>query len=617
MHLASARRKFVAAQKGFAGANGLANFFFIDQSLDGVGGHHFDSLRLISEAAIEQGYNVIAGASMKLDKRASEIPSLSGIELVPAFRNSTYSPLSQLGGLRKTTRSKFPSLEEIDSTSVSPHQVFKRWKRRNLLKLQDRFVSDFAFDCDRFFKNYSLEKDDIVLFMTVNELDFLGLGSFLANNPHTLQPTWNTVFHFGIFSGRPDSYSSQKKQLQGVRGAMQNCLSRIPYHQVNLLASTDELADQYNRMGIGHFKTLPYPIDQQFSESTDDNTNPDSMNITIAGGVRREKGKRAIAKVSQDLAKLNKSDNRIQLSIQRRKRSPLSRPVIRVKLPSDTNANFLKLVDHPLSESKYRELIQDTKIGLLLHDSHSYFCRRAGILGEYLSSGIPVVVPAGCWLSQQISEPTFRYIENLISTKSTGAPTSIDQLEYSADNVPLNGGVMSFDQGQHPFELTGQLDARSAALAISFDWHWPKGDGSYLNAKFVGFDSQGKAIQENLQILGLRKRSQSPHFLINLAPGIEYFKLRFTNGFTNTNMSIQNFKMHPIGQPGEVFPTYSVGVPFSCHDEVAQAVAEVVNNYAHYKTAAANFAKGWNRRHNPEFTFNFLVGDTSQERFVA
>ena len=58
----------------------------------------------------------------------------------------------------------------------------------------------------------------------------------------------------------------------------------------------------------------------------------------------------------------------------------------------------LEYFAHPLPDQQYVELIKTSDCGLLFYDSRAYFSRRAGVLGELLSCGKPVIVPAGSWL---------------------------------------------------------------------------------------------------------------------------------------------------------------------------------------------------------------------------
>ena len=46
-------------------SHGLANFFLIDQSLEKLGGHHFDYVRCVSEACQLRGFRNVIGTNRR------------------------------------------------------------------------------------------------------------------------------------------------------------------------------------------------------------------------------------------------------------------------------------------------------------------------------------------------------------------------------------------------------------------------------------------------------------------------------------------------------------------------------------------------------------------------
>ncbi len=103
------------------------------------------------------------------------------------------------------------------------------------------------------------------------------------------------------------------------------------------------------------------------------------------------------------------------MCLQRPKKKSLQKEKIELELPelADCGREFPPVVylPHPLERERYVELIRSTDIGLLFYDSRVYYGRRAGVLGELLACGKPVIVPAGCWLANQIQEPIFKYAD--------------------------------------------------------------------------------------------------------------------------------------------------------------------------------------------------------------
>lgn len=598
----------------------MARFFVVDQSLNGVGGHHFDTVRLISEAAANRGFDIVACTHKSLDAKKFKLPNAT---VRPLFRNTTYTDLSHLGALRETTRSRVPSLPQQPPSGLSPGKFLNRLRHRSLVNRQDRYISEFAEDCQSLFQRETFDELDHVLFMTMNELEFMGLAAFLANNPTTIHANWQVVFHFGIFAGWPANYSSQKKQLDSIRYAFQSSLARIPYHQLTFLASTDELAEQYNQLSIGYFQTLPYPIDQKISSDRATVSFDSPFQLTLAGGLRREKGKKEINKVVRGLSELKNEGTRIQLTLQKRKRKWYQPTDIRIDLPqvSDAPQNkeepLLNFVKHPLDADAYCDLIQNTDIGLLLYDKRTYYARRAGVLSEYLTAGCPVVVPAGCWLSHQLAEPTFRYIDRVVDGHRVAKPLGVEEMKHSTNNVPQSGGVISFDQTRNPFEIEGDLERPVAGVVVQFDWHWPKHQGTYAKIEFQGFDESGNLVSSDVQVVGHRKAHSSPCVLFVCSELERRFKVVIRNAYSDSPASIRELFVTPIGQPGQRFAKGAVGYSFNDYHEVPQAVSEIIENYSHYASTAAEFSIQWAKQHDPDYTVEFLLGKTTDLRCVA
>ncbi len=592
----------------------MARFFLIDHSLDGLGGHHFDTVRLITREIQVRGFDVVIGTHRSC---IATQPELGDAEIRPIFRNSTYTPFSQLGALREATRSKYSMIDEpVASTSWVP-RFPQIWNRRKLIQGQRKIVCEFAQDCEALFQSYSFDEQDHALFLTVNELDFIGLAAYLANHPCSVQIHWHVVFHFGVFSGRPTVYGKQKKQLEHMRRALQTALAPIPYHQISFYASTEELVEQYNQLGIGHFRMFPYPIDPSMVQTDRRQEAPATVRLTLAGGLRREKGKKEIGNVAKAINELRKQGVNVQLNMQRRRSSWFKRHETMLDLTNEEEQQLIRYVDHPLPQNEYRELIQKSDVGLLLYDNRTYYARRAGILCEYLTAGCPVVVPAGCWLSQQIAEPTYRHIESLIKHRRVGKSVELDGLYHSIQNVPLDGGVISFDRELHPFELSGQVTHPAAALALQFEWHWPRTQGTYVEIEFLAFNSKHEKLASDRQIVGHREDAAPSHVLFRLAADAANFKMYFRNAYEDSTTSLKGVRLTPVGEPGEVVPRGAVGYSFNDHRDVAAAVAEIINNYSHYAMSAAEFSKSWSRCHNPSFCVDFVIHRPFNLRQVA
>jgi len=241
----------------------LARFFLIDQSLVDRGGHHYDYTTCIVAAANELGFETLVAANRKV----SPDLMIGNARAIPAFTETVYQKDSCLAGLRHLKRSRRHPADLNTSTG---------WQRTKAVL------------------------DDHVFLTTVSELELMGLAKYLRANPCSVLATWHLQFHFNIFDGRTPEYDSQKVTENLTRSSFQASLAELTCHRLFFYTTSQPLADQYNRLDVGDFLPLPYPVAPEFSlrdgnakpmdldEPFDGKTRP--VQFSCPGQIRREKG---------------------------------------------------------------------------------------------------------------------------------------------------------------------------------------------------------------------------------------------------------------------------------------------------------------------------------------
>ena len=609
----------------------LANFFLIDQSLREVGGHHHDYVRCVASAASQSGYSTTIGTNCQL-RHDQALQSHGTIRKV--FRETTYNSDSYLSGLRHLTRTRSDFLPNNRQAPtgyrlrdfLSPTKFYHACRNSRHHSRRKKNIRNFAIDCERFFSDMIMTENDHAFYATVNELEFMGLAAFLANHPRTIQVNWHLQFHFNLFDGRTPEYHEQ----QHIASAIQNCfdaaLTRIPYHKLHFYTTSETLADQFNRLGVGDFKVLAYPVRPELFENMDERQEAESeifrdrpLKITCPGEVRREKKMvQYLQPLVDQIWENHIQSGNVQIVVQRpvrkwpaREKIALNAPTVGGESLPEPDYEWVKYFSHPLSDLEYLELIQSTDCGLLFYDSRAYFSRRAGVLSELLSCGKPVIVPAGSWLADQISEPNFRYADSLCSVHNRRRTLMLDDLTWNQNNVPLPGGVLTFDQTEHPFELQFELESDETGFVLEFDWHWPQDQGVYC--RFELLDELSNS--EGHQIVGHRTNGMSP---------VAYFetdqktvRLRMANAFHDSSASIRQVSVHTVSLDSEQTPAGAVGVIASGEADIPRAIDEIVAHYDHYSTTAKMFSKTWCLQHEPQQTLSSLVAASESLRPAA
>ena len=127
----------------------MANFFIIDHSLCKLGGHHFDYVACIAEAANEFGYLTTIGSNCEFAKQndasKDSLERLGSIRRV--FRDTTYQPDSYLAGLQHLTRSNASEALLVNFERSCLKLWFGRQRHRKHRRRREQFVRRFDTDC--------------------------------------------------------------------------------------------------------------------------------------------------------------------------------------------------------------------------------------------------------------------------------------------------------------------------------------------------------------------------------------------------------------------------------------------------------------------------------------
>lgn len=491
------------------------------------------------------------------------------------------------------------------------------WGERRRQAQRQHLSRQFAKDCEAFFAPHVLEEGDRAFLAGASELELMGLASFLCNHPRTIQIRWNVLFHFNLFHGRPIEYSRQFPTARRVQQCFASALRRIPYHDVRFFTTTDELTDQYNRLNVARFQTLTYPINERFSQPTEENSGADSnrrpLQMTLAGAIRREKRQCQVSQfVVDELWDDLFATNQLALRVQRPNRGQFLRPKIKIRVPRQ-RADLSKPVvysDHPLGESEYFDLIRSTDIGLLAYDSESYFARRAGILGEYLSVGRPVVVLGGNWLSEQLQEPMQRHVDTIRREYPARFRLTPKDLQLDSPNELLLNRPISCGGGRPPISTSFSLPSAVDALLVEFRCRTANPSGQFCRVETQQFEGDRTISRPQAIVIGTRPQSQSVAALFRIDRAANRCRIQFANESDAEIIDLIDVGISGLDTNGKIIPLSAVGVIAADVEHLPDAVREVVAHHEHYRATSERFAQQYRLRHRPETTFAELVDES-------
>lgn len=589
--------------------------------------------------------------------------------VVPSFKNTTYQKVSWLAGLRHLKRANATAADSAndckDRQSVLRRLLGKR-RTQTFKQHRRKIIAQFAADCSRFFRcaldGGEFQNGDNVFLTTVSELELMGLAIYLFNNPTTQNATWHLQFHFNLFDGRTPEFDSQSGIQRKVRGCFLAALSRVPDHDLKFFCTSEELVEQYSRLTVVDFFRLPYPVNQRFapqrkagrvsnlstvsvlplsrelSDSGDtafESENESSIieapklaqpsgpvRLVVPGELRREKGSaNHLQSVVDELWEDYLSNGRLQIAVQRPKRKLFRKEKLELQLPDSKNSvggdPVIDYMRHPLSESDYCDFIRGADFGLLLHDSRAYYSRRAGVLGELLSCGKPVIVPAGCWLAHQLQESQFQHIDSMTKQLPHSRTVGLRELNFDTANAPLSGGVVSFDRLRHPFVAKCSRAASENIVVVSFDWQHPKTRGVDVRIKCTESRSDG-SHESSAQVVGHRITAGKCHAMFRVDFGGNDVCFEIENAFDDSTASIRNLSIDffEASEPENV-PLGSFGLIYPDVASISASVAEMVEHLDHFRYQAEQFSHRWWNSHDPRRTLKYLVGENEAGLKVA
>jgi hypothetical protein len=639
----------------------VARLFVIDQSLANVGGHHYDYVNCVVKAASHDRHEIFVATNRRFRATASSSDPASlgqNAKVLPAFRNTTYQKVSWLAGLRHLKRAEYPAASKKETSKLrllSPTALLAKRRASRFRKQRRKLIAQFACDCSRFFTGApygEFRRGDQIFLTTVSELELMGLAIFLTSCPSSRRATWHLQFHFNLFAGRPNEFSAQNETQRKVRGCFLAALSRIPDHDVRFYCTSDELVEQYSGLKVAEFSRLSYPINERFAPSRtirkgakvapaastilsfDQRSNPitedfgeaeccseESLDLNnparmiVPGELRREKGSsNHLQGVVNDLWEDYLSVGRLQVAVQRPARRLIRGEKLDLQLPGANMVGGQPVVDylrHPLPEQEYCDFIRGSDFGLLLHQRDAYFSRRAGVLGELMSCGKPVVVPAGCWLAHQIQEGIYHHVGQVRRRLGEGRVLDLRALEFDSANAPLSGGVASFDRHRHPFLASTEKTECENIAIVSFNWQHPKKSrGTDARVRCTEFGSDGSETS-SLQVLGHRTSFGKCQAIFRIGRGGNKVRFQFENAFEDSTASIRDISVELFSvEDADEVPTGFNGVIYSDAEAIAPAVAEVVEHLDHYRKNAQTFASQWWQAHDPQRTIDSLFDST-------
>jgi len=600
----------------------MPKFVLADNSLAPAGGHHFEFAEAILRVAERAGFDPIIGANVELPEAAELAQRWPTFRVFPSSIYHDYNLFYLSRWDAKEAKKKavsFPGpLRHISDLFNEFRGRLRR--KRWAVKRADR-GKGFLEGCRELFRKVALESGDVVMLPTVSDVELEMLGTCFRENPQTADAEWHLYFHNNFVLGRPPEYDVQDFRFATMRKSLQSCLEGAKDHKLHFYTTTEQLADQFERLKLGpRFRRLTFPVREVLRKPAPQSSEGPKQ-VVCAGGFRDERGQFALPEIVRAVWDDLLKPGRAQILVQRDK------PEWQVPLPEEARAcappaTPVVYHPHPLSTEAYNDLIQHADVGLLLHDAHSYYSRLSAVFQEYVCAGIPVIVPAGCWLGDQVAEENHQHVEFILREGSERVVPH-EQPKWNEGGSYLTSlvrGKFSFRGPQSPLMADVVVPSRATELIVQCRWLSPDGGGQYVRLALESPKAGGQWQREAQIVLRPRSSSRELAAVFHVPPRWSGVRLVMENAFAAESIAISEPQLTFLAVPeagAAGLPTGNSGLSFAERSEIPRLLREMIAHYSHYRARAQEKSSEWCDRLTPNVTLSELLNTKAEQSLVV
>lgn len=570
----------------------MPRFLLIDHSLSEIGSHHFDFAQLMLAAAEEAGFEPLVATHRDFRDVSGQ---LSRWQVIPTFHFGMYNKYCLFTATPErlqTWREKYADERQSQSPRewllTLPSRAKSYWREVRRARRLRLFIADVR----RLFRQVPLQAGDHVIWPTVSEFDFLGLAKAVGNLRGARDAQWHLLFHTAIFEGRPGNHDHRQLfRMRKAHDEFRQALRAAPDIPFHLYVTCEQLKRQYEQLGLARFHLLPYPVSETIAPVVRKAGHP--IRVTCPGIIRREKGQSGLARTVSELWNDYFATGQIQLVVQGSPSDVCLAPSGAESVPGRPPA--IDHVQYPLDESGYQELLRQADVGLLNYDGERYYARTAGVLREFLCAGVPVIVPAGCWPSEQIAEANFNYLDRQAHQISESSLLSAGPCECRAALSSLQ---------------TVRVPAGTGEALLTWKWRGEAPDGAYVRLELEQWDDRGQSLERFAFVIGDRSGGRPMRAMWHLQPDTQSVRVSYRNAYDDRQLLLADVTLGWLPRC-ESRPLGAVGLVAAEEGQLAALIREMVAHHAHYTSTAREFAVAWGAFHRAPNTLAALTAKTT------
>lgn len=499
----------------------------------------------------------------------------------------------------------------------------------HLGRIRRRFERDtlqgaFGEGTRRALAGIELNDGDLVFIPTLSERDMLGLLDYFRTAPESARPAWHLLFRRNLYQGRESEYAGQEQNVAVSRDAFRQFCSALTGQQVTFWTDTERLTDQYNRLGVAEFRTLPIPINEAFHRLSPRHVNGDGLRIVYAGDARREKGYPYLPQIVGGLLRDPEFNRKVRFEFQSnfahaRPEDGTDEMLARTELDC-MQSDRVRLHLNPLDSDAYFKLVSSADILLVLYDPKNYYARSSGVMIEALAAGIPVVAPRDSWMGQLLAEATHRHCLDLRQRGRVLAAFELADLNWSRQGERIREGhqLICGDHAARVETFIPMLPETTHVLVL-FDRpaesaHAVRVHLSQLRrSRLHDLSPEALAVLPELERYiydGLASESRmvcpSPEcercgivFPVR-SPDLDAMWIGAWNAFGSEAVRLGRMEIVLLQSDGAPIHEEAVGVSYENVEAIEDQLRYLVRHYEHFRQTAIEHARRIGRRHSAQ-----------------
>lgn len=252
----------------------------------------------------------------------------------------------------------------------------------------------FADEIDRALRVGKIEADDIIFVPNATAAELRGLALLRARRSKKGDLHWAFLFRRPVFDGYAEDYQRQGEAARLHRLQFAALQRVAPDARLSFYTDTDQLTEQYDRLGVYKFHTLPVPVDPALAQRPKQAHDP--LVIGYIGDARDEKGFQHLPRLVDHLDSDPATSGRVRFLFQSNFNVPDGETETRhaKRILQHARPGLVELVEGPFDQKEYAALARRIDMLLIPYAAHQYSARSSGVLAEAVAAGVPAIAPA-------------------------------------------------------------------------------------------------------------------------------------------------------------------------------------------------------------------------------